>query len=54
LVAASVPLDAMGLAAEFKRTKTTEKKVGEVLASLARLGYVVSKDGKTFALRRVT
>lgn len=54
LVAASVPLDAKGLAAEFKRTKTTEKKVGEVLASLARLGYVVSKDGKTFALRRVT
>ena len=34
-------------------TKTTEKKVGEVLASLARLGYVTSEDGKTFALRRV-
>jgi hypothetical protein len=26
---------------------------GEVLASLARLGYVTSEDGKTFALRRV-
>jgi hypothetical protein len=53
LAAASRPLDAKGLAAQFKRTKTTEKKVGEVLASLARLGYVTSEDGKTFALRRV-
>jgi hypothetical protein len=53
LAAASQPLDAKGLAAQFKRTKTTEKRVGEVLASLARLGYVTSDDGKTFALRRV-
>jgi hypothetical protein len=53
LAAASQPLDAKGLAEQFKRTKTTEKKVGEVLASLARLGYVTSEDGKTFALRRV-
>jgi hypothetical protein len=53
LAAAGAPLDAKGLAAQFKRTKTTEKKVGEVLASLARLGYVTSDDGKTFALRRV-
>jgi hypothetical protein len=53
LAAAGSPLDAKGLAAQFKRTKTTEKKVGEVLASLARLGYVTSEDGKTFALRRV-
>jgi hypothetical protein len=53
LTAASGALDAKGLAAQFKRTKTTEKKVGEVLASLARLGYVTSEDGKTFALRRV-
>ena len=27
--------------------------VGEVLASLARFGYVTSEDGKTFARRRV-
>jgi hypothetical protein len=47
------PLDAKLLATQFKRTKTTEKKIGEVLASLARLGYVTSSDGKTFALRRV-
>jgi hypothetical protein len=53
LAAAGEPLDAKGLAAQFKRTKTTEKKVGDVLASLARLGYVTSADGKTFALRRV-
>jgi restriction-modification enzyme MmeI-like protein len=54
LATASEPLDAKGLAAQFKRTKTTERKVGEVLASLARLGYVTSEDGKTFAMRRVT
>ena len=53
LAAAGGPLDAKGLAGQFKRTKTTEKKIGEVLASLARLGYVTSDDGKTFALRRV-
>jgi hypothetical protein len=53
LAAASEPLDAKGLAAQFKRTKTTEKRVADVLASLARLGYVTSEDGKTFALRRV-
>jgi hypothetical protein len=53
LAAASRPLDAKGLAAQFKRTKTTEKKVGDVLASLARLGYVTSEDGEMFALRRV-
>jgi hypothetical protein len=53
LAGASEPLDAKGLATQFKRTKTTEKKVGEVLASLARLGYVTTNDGKTFILRRV-
>jgi hypothetical protein len=53
LAAASDPLDAKGLAAQFKQTKTTEKKVGEVLASLARLGYVTTDDGRAFTLRRV-
>jgi hypothetical protein len=52
LAAASGPLDAKGLAARFKRSKTTERKIGEVLASLARLGYVASDDGVHFALRR--
>jgi hypothetical protein len=53
LASTSEPADAKGLAAQFRRTKNTEKKVGEVLASLARLGYVTTDDGKTFALRRV-
>ncbi|MFT4277329.1 MAG: class I SAM-dependent DNA methyltransferase [Rhodopseudomonas sp.] len=53
LAAAAAPLDAKGLAAHFKRTKTTEKKVADVLASLARLGYVSTTDGVSFALRRV-
>jgi hypothetical protein len=53
LAAVSGPLDAKGLAAQFKPTKTTERKVSQVLASLARLGYVTSEDGKTFAMRRV-
>ncbi|MCK1409534.1 hypothetical protein [Bradyrhizobium sp. 76] len=53
LAAANQALDAKGLAAQFKRTKTTDKKVADVLDSLARLGYVSSADGKTFALLRV-
>lgn len=53
LAAASGPLDARSLAARFKRTRTTEKKAAEVFASLARLGYVSSDDGKAFVLRRV-
>jgi hypothetical protein len=52
LAAATEALDAGGLAAQFKRTKATEKRVGEVLASLARLGYVTSVDGKSFTLRK--
>lgn len=52
LAAASGPLDAKGLAARFKKAKHTERKVGEVLASLARLGYVSSEDGISFTLRR--
>jgi len=38
LAATSEPFDARGLAAVFKPTKGTEKKVSDVLASLARLG----------------
>lgn len=52
LAAAAEPLDAKGLAAQFRRTRTTEKRVGDVLASLARLGYVTTEDGKSFVLRR--
>ena len=53
LAAAGGPLDAKSIAGQFKTAKNTEKKVGDVLASLARLGHVTSADGKTFALRRV-
>ena len=53
LTEASGPLDAKGLAMQFRRTRTTEARIAEVLASLARLGYVTSDDGRTFALRRV-
>lgn len=53
LASASMPLDAKAIAGQFKSTKTIEKKIGEVLASLARLGHITSVDGKTFALRRV-
>ncbi len=53
LTTATRPLDAKNLAAQFKRTRTTEKKVAEVLESLARLGYVTSDDGESFTLRRV-
>ena len=52
LAAAPGPLDARGLAARFKKSRTTERKVGDVLASLARLGYVSSDDGISFTLRR--
>ncbi|MFZ5731574.1 MAG: hypothetical protein ACOY4O_02485 [Pseudomonadota bacterium] len=53
LAAASAPLDVAAIAAQFRKTKTAEKKIADVLASLARLGHVTSADGKAFALRRV-
>jgi hypothetical protein len=52
LASASTPLDAKAIASQFKRTKTSEKKIADVLASLARLGHVAT-DGKAYALRRV-
>jgi hypothetical protein len=52
LASAGAPLDAKAIAAQFRKTKTSEKKIADVLASLARLGHVTT-DGQTFALRRV-
>ncbi|MGN6309698.1 MAG: class I SAM-dependent DNA methyltransferase [Xanthobacteraceae bacterium] len=52
LAAASAPLDVATLAVQFRKTKTTERKIADVLAALARLGHVTT-DGKNFALRRV-
>jgi hypothetical protein len=53
LAGAGAPIDAQAIASQFKKTKTTEKKIGDVLASLARLGHVTSTDGRSFSLRRV-
>jgi hypothetical protein len=52
LASASAPLDVATLTAQFRKTKTTERKIADVLAALARLGHVTT-DGKNFALRRV-
>ncbi len=52
LAAAGGPINAQSIASQFKKTKTTEKKIEDVLASLARLGHVTSVDGKNFSLRR--
>lgn len=40
------------IAAGFRKSKNLEKTVAGVLASLARLGHITTRDGKTFALRR--
>lgn len=53
LASAAGPIDAAAIAGQFRKTRTTERKVGEVLASLARLGHVMSTDGLTFALRKI-
>lgn len=53
LAAAADSLDAAAVAKQFRKAKNTEKKIGEILSSLARLGYVTSSDGKTFVFRRV-
>lgn len=52
LASAGSPMDARGIAMQFRKSKATETKIGNVLASLARLGHVTSVDGKTYALRR--
>ncbi len=53
LAAAADSLDAAAVAKQFRKAKNTEKKIGDILSSLARLGYVTSSDGKTFVFRRV-
>ena len=47
LAAANQPLDAEGhWRHKFKRTKTTGKKIADVLASLSRLGYVTQTTAR--------
>ena len=40
------------IAAGYRKSKNLETTIAGVLASLARLGHVSSRDGKTFELRR--
>ena len=53
LASASVPLNAVVIAASFKQGRKVAPKVGAVLAALARTGFVITADGgATFSLRR--
>ena len=52
MAAASGPVTVGDIASGFKSSKNLEKNVGEVLASLARLGHVATKDGTRFEIRR--
>ncbi len=53
LAAARGPITADTLASRFRKTKSLEKTIFNVLASLARLGHVTTKDGENFEIRRV-
>jgi hypothetical protein len=46
-------ISADALASNFRKTKALEKTIFDVLASLARLGHVTTKDGVNFEIRRV-
>ena len=52
LVHAGRPLDAASLARAFRQGARVEAPVARALASLARLGFAHSSDGRSFALRR--
>jgi hypothetical protein len=53
LAGARGPTTADALASHFRKTKALEKTIFDVLESLARLGHVTTRDGKTFEIRRV-
>jgi hypothetical protein len=52
LASAAGPVDVATVAAGFRKSKNLDKTIAAVLRSLARLGHVTSRDGKTFELRR--
>jgi restriction-modification enzyme MmeI-like protein len=52
LASASAPTDVGTIAARYRRTRNLERTISSVLASLARLGHVTTKDGKTFEFQR--
>jgi hypothetical protein len=53
LAAVGGPLDASAIAQGFRKSKNLEKNIASVLASLARLGHIATRDGRTFSIRRV-
>jgi hypothetical protein len=52
LAATSGAVTVKDIAAGFRGSKNLEKYIGEVLASLTRLGHVTTRDGKTYSIRR--
>ena len=53
LASSRIPLDEKSIATQFHKTRNTDKKIGDVLSALARLGHVTTNDGKMFAVGRV-
>jgi SAM-dependent methyltransferase len=52
LASSAGPQDVRAIATHFRKSKTTDKRIADVLWSLARLGHVTT-DGDRFLLRRV-
>ena len=52
LATAGGPVSVGGIADGFRKSKNLEKNITDVLASLARLGHIATKNGKTFEIRR--
>jgi hypothetical protein len=52
LASAREPIDAKTIAASFRSGGRASKKIEAVLASLARLGHVATRDGRVFEIRR--
>jgi hypothetical protein len=53
LAAAGGPVSATHIAQDFRKTKNLEETIAKVLSSLARLGYVSTRDGRSFEIKRV-
>jgi hypothetical protein len=52
LAASQGAITAADIASGYRKTKNLEKTIADVLASLARLGHVSTRDGKSFTIRR--
>lgn len=53
LANAAGPVDAASIASGFRQGKRAEPQVQATLASLARMGFASSRDGRSFMFRRV-